>query len=589
MLMTKLMSPETGQPSLSSLRAIWRDHEEFLQSGACAADLRLGITASFTANNLVPFIGAHLLEAGLLPSIKLAPYDQIFRTCFDPAQNLGADCNCAIVLWRIEDLMFDELASFADGKDTAIFDARKKLDHLVNAVLDLRRKISGMLILSIPPFPSHGTRDVLAVDSKTSPFAFHAAIANHARDRLRSVESIYGLEWDAIQASFGISASLDWRQWYLYHQPFTEKFLQHTAQIVGRLILAARRPPKKCILLDADNTLWGGVIGEEGLEGIAIGTEFPGSAYRDFQRQLLHLRSRGVMLAIVSKNNEEDVWTVFDRHGGMLLKREHISAWAISWKPKVEAIPLIAQKLNIGSDSFVFIDDNPLEIACMRQRFPEVDCVLLPDEPAAIVPTIQELRYFDTLQVTQEDRQRATMMQAEAARNALGATILTHEEFQRALELKVSLSPSSPDELGRVTQLINKTNQFNLTTIRRSLDEVRTLAESARYTLYSVRVSDKFGDYGLTGVLIIDTQDPKNWKIDTLLLSCRVLGRGVENEVFSALAEYARNAGATAISARYLPTSKNEPAKSYLADLGFLPREDNWWQIELSKLLQPDS
>lgn len=579
MLMTQSISGGSGANPLSALRARWRDHEDFMADGTRKADIRLGLAASFTANTIIPFIGSDLLEAGFLPEIRLAPYNHIFQACLHPASHLGADCNGAIILWRIEDLMLGELAAFTEGDGSALGAAAAKTDHLADAIIRLRRQFKGTVIVSAPPFPTHGPCGFSSLDPWTSPAAFHAAIATRFKERLTAAGILF-LDLDMVQSEFGVTASLDWRQWYLYRQPFRDGFLRQAAGKIARMIATTRRAAKKCIVLDADNTLWGGVIGEDGLDGIALGNEFPGSAFRDFQRHLLHLRSKGTLLAVLSKNNEADIWEVFDRHDGMVLKPEHISAWAVNWDPKEKNLPAIARTLNIGMESLVFVDDSAMEIAQMRHAWPDVTSVQLPEEPAEIVPFMQSLTHFDGLSVTEEDQRRADMMRAERAREALGTLPL--QDFQRALDLKIRLAPAAEHELGRVTQLINKTNQFNLTTIRRTIDEVRQLSLSPRHLVYVLKVQDKFGDYGLTGVIVIDREDAKNWIIDTLLLSCRVLGRGVEKAALAALAEDARAAGARTFTARFIPTAKNAPAGSYLSDQGFIAAGGQEWRVALA-------
>ena len=336
------------------------------------------------------------------------------------------------------------------------------------------------------------------------------------------------IDLDAIQRHVGYEASFDPRQWYMYRQPFSDSFLYFAGSQIGRIALAGRRSAKKCIVLDCDNTLWGGIIGEVGLDGIELGAEFPGLAFCDFQRLLLNLRRQGIFLALLSKNNEADVWEVFDRHSAMILKRADISAWEINWSPKAENLGRIASVLKIGIDSMVFIDDNPMEIAYMQKVQPEVTTLLLPEDPAEIVGALQKLPLFDRLDTTKEDVARVDMTRAEADRVQLRAR-MTKQEFMHELQLKLDLSLAAADDLSRVAQLINKTNQFNLTTIRRPLEEVRALANSPDYRVYALRVRDKFGDYGLTGVVVIDVAaDRTVWMIDTFLLSCRVLGRSVD-------------------------------------------------------------
>jgi FkbH-like protein len=266
----------------------------------------------------------------------------------------------------------------------------------------------------------------------------------------------------------------------------------------------------------------------------------------------------------------------------MVLKREHLSAWQINWLPKAENIPLIAKSLNIGSDSLVFIDDNPMEIAYMRDARPEVTSILLPSEPADIVAAMQELTLFDQLDVTDEDRRRADMMRAERDREVFGAQI-SHTDFLKALDLRVDLFRAKTEDLGRVTQLINKTNQYNLTTIRRTLDEVRALAASDAWRLYAFRVTDKFGEYGLTGVIIAEiSPDRRRWTLDSVLMSCRVLGRGVETTLIGALAEDARAEGAVEFVGSYIPTAKNAICAKFLPDQGFTQVDERTWRLDLA-------
>lgn len=580
MLMRSSPSLKREEFSLPALRARWRDHEDVIAAGRKAPDIRLLIAASFNAHNLVPFVGDSLLDSGLFPSIRLAPYNQLFQVCADPPRHLD-DSNCALLLWRIEDLMLEELARFSGGEHGALGGALEKLDQLIDAALQMRRAFAGTLIFAQPPFPTHGPGSLSWLPRATSPLEFHAAMIRRQKERLDIAGGIHLLDLAAVQADFGISASLDWRQWYLFRQPFRETFLRQAAARIARLIRASRAAPKKCVVLDADNTLWGGIVGEAGLEGIALGDEFPGSAYRDFQQVLLRLRSQGLLLAVVSKNNADDVREVFDRHQGMVLKREHISAWGVSWQPKADGIAAIARTLGIGRDALVFIDDSAIEIAQMKEAWPEVACVQVPDEPAEIVPFIQRLDYFDNADVTEEDRNRADMMRAESDRAGLGA--LSLEAFQQALELKIAFRSAADHQLGRITQLINKTNQFNLTTIRRSLDEVRALSASPRHRIYALEVKDKFGDYGLSGVVIAEIDRPK-WRIDTMLLSCRVLGRGVEKALLALFAEEARRHGAQTITASFAPTEKNAPAGAFLPEQGFSPIGGNDWCIGTAQI-----
>jgi FkbH-like protein len=559
----------------------WRDH--VARADRRPPAIRVGVAASFTADPLVPFIGAALLADATDAEFKVGPYNQLFQTCLDPDASFDGPCDVIILLWRLEDLMLDEISGFRRGDRDAIKRAGEKVMSLADAIRRLRTSFSGLVVVGAPPYPTGITASLLSLDNASGVGGLHSALAGQFVDEISRVEGVHLVDLDAVQRQVGAAAAFDARHWYLYRQPFSDAFLNTLGRQIARIVMASRRAAKKCVVVDADNTLWGGIIGEDGIDGIQIGDEFPGSAYRDFQKLLLSWRDQGIFLAVASKNNEADVWEVFDRHSGMVLRREHLSAWQINWLPKAENIPLIARSLNIGTDSLVFIDDNPMEIAYMRDARPEVTSILLPAELAEIVSVLQGLTLFDQLEVTDEDRKRADMMQAERDREVLGAQI-SHADFLQALDLRIDLFPAQPEDLGRITQLINKTNQFNLTTIRRTLDEVRELANSPDFRLYGLRVADKFGEYGLTGVIIARiSDDRRRWALDTLLLSCRVLGRGVETALVGALADDARVAGAVEFAASFIPTAKNALCASFLPDQGFSAVGGQEWYLNLSQ------
>lgn len=570
-----------GKASTIAAKKAWRDH--LTGGGDSAPAIRIGLAASFTADPLVPFIGAALLAQDTVAEFKVGPYNQLFQTCLDPQASFGAACDVIVLLWRLEDLMLDEITRFLSGDHEALREAKAKLAAFTQAIGQLRNGFSGLVVAGVPPYPTGVAGGLLALDNAGGLGAFHHALVAQFVGEIGQIEGVRLTDLDAVQRQVGLAASFDARHWYLYRQPFTDAFLNTAGHQLSRIIMASRRAAKKCVVLDADNTLWGGIVGEDGIDGIQIGDEFPGSAYRDFQTLLLNWRDQGVLLALASKNNEADVWEVFDRHSGMVLRREHLSAWQINWLPKAEGIPAIARTLNIGTDSLVFIDDNPMEIAYMRDARPEVTSILLPEEPAEIVSAMQALTLFDQLDITDEDRKRADMMRAERDRDELGAQI-SHTDFLQALGLRIDLFRAQTEDLGRITQLINKTNQFNLTTIRRTLDEVRALAGSDDFRVYGLRVADKFGEYGLTGVIVAQlSPDRRQWALDTLLLSCRVLGRGVETALIGALADDARTQGAEEFVGAFIPTTKNGLAASFLPDRGFSPIGDHKWRLALSE------
>jgi FkbH-like protein len=566
----------TAPPAWVQAKARWRKFVAEQANSGAPSDLHIGLAASFTVHNLVQFVGAALIADGYRPQIAVGPYNQLFQVCLDPKAHFGEKCDAAVLLWRMEELLFDEIDG-AIGQDKDFWPRTiEKLDALVAAVSNLRSAFSGTIIVSVPPLPARLAIGPLALGNPTGLGAFHRSVVDHFIAKVTTLADVRLLDLDAIQRQVGFDASSDLRQWYLYKQPFSDAFLHCAGAQVGRLVRAARQSAKKCVVLDCDNTLWGGIIGEDGLDGIELGDDYPGSAFRDFQRVLLNWRRQGIFLAILSRNNEADVWEVFERHGAMVLKRTDISAWQINWLPKAENLLRIAKKLNISVDSLVFIDDDPMEIAYMQQVHPQVTSILLPKDPAELPTVLQGLTVFDRLETTAEDLARVDAMRAETDREQVSAR-MTREEFLQALQLKLDLSIAGADDLNRVTQLINKTNQFNLTTVRRTLEEVRSLASLSDHRIYSLRVRDKFGDYGLTGVAIVQVSpDRTRWTIESLLLSCRVLGRGVESALLAILADDARAQGVNEFVASFLPTAKNSLAANFLPDHGFEPDGPHW-------------
>ena len=547
-------------------KQLWRRFTTRSLNGIDANEnpLKIGIAGSFTTDPLVPYLGGQLLRRGLTnPTLTVGPYNQIYQLCFDPQTLLG-DVDIIVILWRLEDLLKDN------------FDAvQSEIDRLLDAIQTLRKKFDGMLIVATPPYPQIPAFDVHDLQQPSSGSIFYSSIVQRWTDGLNQVGGIQLLGLDTLLSQSGYEASQDIRKWYLYKQPYTEAFWARTGNQIARIIAAQSISAKKCIVLDCDNTLWGGIVGEDGVAGIEIGEDFPGSAFTDFQRYLLHLRSRGIFLAIASKNNAEDVDKVFEKHDAMVLQREHISVFQVHWNSKVESLQAIANILNIGVDSLVFIDDSPKEIDEVKQRLPEVSCFLVPEDTAYLPGLLRNSGLFDLSDVTEDDRNRADRMLVESERQ-LSSENLSEQEFLSSLELEVTVFEAEPTHIARIEQLINKTNQFNLTTIRRTQDEVKALSASPDARVFAIEVADRFGEYGLVGVAIVSPATHSEWNLDTLLMSCRVLGRGVETAMIARIADAARQCGCSALRGHYLATKKNRLVKDLFMDHSFSPDGDDW-------------
>jgi len=566
------MNTNHSAADLKKIKSVWREH--IADSRCSDAQITIGLASTFTIEPIIPYLGVSLLESGLSPRFATGPYNQIHQTCLEPAaafEGVAVDCIC--IIWRMEEILEPDLTSWCRGEDSALDHARARLAELASLISGLAEKFDGSIIVSTPPYPSLAQTSISDLDNPKTIGFFHNQMLGVWLDFMTQLETVHVIDVEGMQRNFGLVASQDTRKSYLYRQPYTENFLASLAGQLARVIRAIKLPMKKCVAVDCDNTLWGGVIGEDGLAGIQLGQDFPGSAFRDFQKLLLHWKDRGVMIVLLSKNNEDDVWEVFNKHDSMELKRSDIAAWRIDWNPKAANLKELADELNIGIDSFVFIDDSPFEIEQMQETYAgNVVCFQIPEESARIVDQLKSRNWFDTLSVSDEDKKRTEMMASERERATLNQS-LTHEEFIASLELEINVFTIGEEHLGRVTQLINKTNQFNLTTIRRTEDEVRALINSDKSVVCAAHVRDRFGDYGITGVAIA-TAIENAWDIDTFLLSCRVLGRGVETAVLSALAEHAKANGVTTFQGRFIPTAKNAPAKNFLSSHGFAESGD---------------
>jgi len=317
-----------------------------------------------------------------------------------------------------------------------------------------------------------------------------------------------------------------------------------------------------------DNVLWGGVVGEDGVEGIEIGPAQ--KAYHDY---LLELKSKGVLLAVCSKNNEADVLEVFARRS-LPLKREDFTGWFVNWTDKAENLKALAAKLKLGLDSFVFVDDQPAERARVRQALPEVAVPELPLNPMGYVSCLRARRFFDTLTISEEDRKRATFYQADEKREQIRAGAATVEDFLRSLDMVADHGHFDETTLDRVEQLLSRTNQWNLTTRRHSRAEIEDLMAQTGALTRWFRLKDKFGDHGLVGLWIVLPCDSGAWEIDSWVMSCRVIGRGFEDLMFNTMVEAARAAGARKLRGVYRPTVKNSLIKELLPNLGFTPLND---------------
>jgi FkbH-like protein len=355
--------------------------------------------------------------------------------------------------------------------------------------------------------------------------------------------------------------------WYCASIPYKKNFIIHLAANYSQYIMSLHGR-KKCLVLDLDNVLWGGIIGEDGLDRIALGKDYPGNVYVDIQRLIKLFSQQGVILALNSKNNEADVKEVFQNHPEMVLKWDDFAAARVNWNPKPQNFVELAKEINIGLDSMVFVDDSPFETQMVNKLLPEVEIIQFGENPLENLQVIRETESFNFLSLTKEDLKKNEQYKAEARRKHLKKNIASIEEFYFTLEMKIKIHECDSFALTRAVQLIQKTNQFNLTTRRYSESDIEGFCNSDYHHIYTMSVSDKYGDFGIVGILI--TQVLKNdWLIDTFLLSCRIIGRDLETAFLSYVLEEARKYSAKRLIGKYIPTLKNKQVSDLYSKYAF--------------------
>jgi len=358
----------------------------------------------------------------------------------------------------------------------------------------------------------------------------------------------------------------DWKFYFISQMGMNPKLNKEFKSWWERKLdsIALRR--KKCLVLDLDNTLWGGILGEDGIEGIKIGGDYPGKAFLYWQEALLELSRSGVILTVCSKNNEQDVLDAWGKNPFMVLRKEHFAAYRINWTDKASNIKALAEELNIGLDSFVFVDDNPTERELIKQMLPMVSVPDFPEQPYELPLFFKQLveDYFKVYSVTDEDKKKTEQYKANAARAQAEASFSDFSSFLESLDIQIGIEAANEFNIQRIAQMTQKTNQFNLTTHRYTDADVRGFME-AEWKIWCISVADKFGDNGITGAIMITPSG----EIDTFLLSCRILGKGIEVAFVKKVLSMLRDSGVKVVRASYISTAKNAQVREFWDKVGF--------------------
>lgn len=517
------------------------------------------ISATFTAEPVQDSLNYWTKKLNMPAQISFAPYNQVFQQLLDSksafASNLGG---FNILLIRFEDwIQFDKNET---NEQTGMFVNRIEKDvvELINSLKrSLNERVAHILFIC-PPSPKF-------VKSNLLNSALHQA-EHVVSESLQGLPGIFVVPWEELNSVYPVTNYYDKNREKLGRIPYSPRFFTALGTMIARKIAVYKRKPFKVIVLDCDNTLWGGVVAEDGVDNILLD-----DAYLGLQRFMVDQHDAGMVLCVCSKNTEQDVMEAFEKRDDMVLKKQHLVAWKINWLSKAENIKQLAQQLGLGLDSFIFVDDNPVERAEVKAMCPDVLVLDLPEQAEKYPQFLRHVWEFDRLRVTEDDRKRVVSYKQNVEREKYREATTSLKDFLRGLELEISISAMQAEDIPRVSQLTLRTNQFNCSCIRRTEADIEALC-NGRLECFTVRVKDRFGDYGLIGVFMVDFQkngSPSEYLwVDTFLLSCRALGRGVEQRMFSKIVQMAELRGKMGICVSFVSTDRNRPAKEFLRGLG---------------------
>lgn len=554
-LTTFAQNPEMRLSDLGVPEPLTRTQLRALQS---PHELRIVIAATFSAAPVEDSLSFWLKELEIPSKIEFAPYNQLFQQLLDDDSGLNRNAaGINVLLIRFEDCA--NLTHWLHDRVALTQSMEQNARELADALQSAIERSGASYLVCLCPAPPNLLADLGYAHAR-------ARIENEFAAAIQSCRGTYLLRGGQIADLYDVPSYYDTIADKLGQVPYTDLFFTALGTAIARAVYAIAVPPYKVIVLDCDEALWSGYCGEVGPGGIAID-----SNRIALQQFMLEQHKAGRLLCLCSKNQERDVLVVFERPD-MVLRRSHFASARINWQPKSENIKSIAEELQLGLDSFIFLDDDPLECAEVRANCPEVLAIQLPSTPADIPGLLRALWSFDCALLTSEDSSRTHRYQQEAARRRAKDSFPTLADFLASLDLKIRISPMVVDQLARVSQLTYRTNQFNMTTRRRSEAELRQLLGDGRHECLVTEVSDRFGDYGLVGVLIFETTTD-SLVADTFLVSCRALGRGVEHRMVARLGEVAVQRGIEMVNLFYFPSDRNLPARTFVEKIGSLYQE----------------
>lgn len=559
---------------------------------------RVAFVRSFTIEPIVPLLTAAAWLQGLSIESKVGDFGNWALELLSPDSSVYRfSPHIVFLAVQTRDLVPELWEGFTDLSSDEILQSIQKAVDVLTSVVSRFRNLSGAsLVIHLLELPEQASHGILDPQMGLGQREAILQINDHIRRLCQEIAGIYALDYQALKAMHGHERWFDHRKWLSARMPISSDCMVHMAHEWLSFVCPLVGRSCKALVLDLDNTLWGGVVGEDGIQGIALSGEYPGAAFQNVQRVALDLFHRGILLAICSKNNEEDALEAIRTHPGMLLKPNHFAAWRINWADKASNLRSLAEELNIGLDSMAFADDNPAERMWVSTTLPQVHTINLTGDPFSFARKIRSQPVFERLDLLKEDRQRGVYYAQQKARHKLSSTMESEEDFYRSLQMKAEVFEVSELSYPRVAQLTRKTNQFNLTTRRYTEQDIKSLAASASDCVLSMRSRDRFGDHGIVGVAIVRFSARGSSKqsqsaqvvceLDSFLLSCRVIGRTLETAFLAQVIRVAVARGATRIVGMFIPTAKNGPASDFFASHGFVlvnqGEKASHWELDLA-------
>jgi FkbH-like protein len=519
-------------------------------------------------------------ESNLNLSIYEAPYNQIYEELMQPDSPVFEPSVSVIYVLTSQQKLYKQYLHTA--VENRAFFAENYIQYLRQLSTLARAKSTAVLIFCNFPDVNDEVFGNFS-NSHQASYPYQLRLLNvRLMEWVAQEQNVFVADIASLVARFGHTNAIDHRLYQANDVVFALDFLPAVARLLVQMAAVVKGHLKKCLILDLDNTLWGGIIGDDGLEQIELGDLGNGKAFVALQHWIKQLMQRGIILAVCSKNEAHIAREPFEKHPDMVLRPADIAIFVANWENKADNIRYIQKVLNIGFDSMVFIDDNPFERNVVRQELPEVTVPELPEDPVEYLPFLQSKRLFETNAFTSEDAERTGQYQAEAQRQHILTVHTNYDAYLQSLNIEAEVSSFEPQVVPRVAQLSQRSNQFNLRTIRYTEAQVSSLATSPSHKGFAIRLMDQFGDYGIIGIIVLEKIDAESLFIENWIMSCRVLKRGVEDLVLNLIMDAAHSLQCKAVVGEYLPTKKNVMVKDHYHNLGFSPKGTNQWMLDVA-------